>query len=227
MFQLKFLLLLVVILIFFIIDYKKNVSVIFGKNINENQLNIIEKNSIEIHSLNNSSYNIELSEFYYKKNYENNSIRTFQSTDQPNVIINTNVFSCKIENINSERICISLLACNDPQYCPLVETWSNLTIIGRQPIYSFITSDNEIQTKQVKLQPGEYEIIPKDNDVISSDYCNKIVLDGITFNEFMMGSLVTQNKTSILCVNIGDGCYGVIKTGETKICDINKVLIKI
>jgi len=225
MIQVK-LLLLVVILLFFIIEYQKNESIIFGEVINENQLNIIEKNSLRIHSFNNTSYNIELSDLYYKNNYENKSLESFHSNNQPKVIINTNVFSCELEDMNSERICISLLACNDLQYCPMVETKSNLTIIGRDPIYSFITSDNGIQTKQVKLQPGEYEIIPNDNDVISSDYCNEIVLDGVKFHEFMMGSL-TQNKTSILCVNIGDGCYGVIKNGETKVCDINKVLVKI
>ena len=229
MIHVKLLLLLLITLIFFITEHQKNESIIFGEVINdENQLNIIEKNSLRIHSFNNTSYNIELSDFYYKNNDENKTLDVFKSNNhQPNVIINTNVFSCELENMDSERICFSLLACNEPQYCSMVETKSNLTIIGREPIYSFITSDRGIQTKQVKLQPGEYEIIPNDNDVISSDYCNEIVLDGVKFHEFMMGSIITQNKTSILCVNIGEGCYGVIKNGETKICDINKVLIKI
>jgi hypothetical protein len=226
MIQVKFLF-LIVIFIFIFIGYQKDESIIFGEVINENPLNIIEKNSPRIDSFNNTSYNIELSDFYYKNNDENKSVHTFQLNNQPNVIINTNVFSCELEDMNSERICISLLACNDSKYCPMVETKSNLTIIGKEPIYSFITSDSGIQTKQVKLQPGEYEIIPNDNDVISSNYCNEIVLDGVKFHEFTMGSLITQNKTSILCVNIGDGCYGVIKNGETKICDINKVFIKI
>ena len=224
--EVKFLFLVVILMLNFI-GYLINENTLFGEIIQEKPLKIIEKNSLRLHSINNTSYNIELSESYYKNDDENKSIHFFQLNNQPNVIINTNVFSCELENMNSERICVSLLACTDSEYCPMGETKSNLTIIGKEPIYSFITSDHGIQTKQVKLQPGEYEIIPNDNDDTSSNYCNEIVLDGVKFHEFTTGGFISQNKTSLVCVNIGDGCYGVIKNGETKVCDINKVFIKI
>ena len=41
-----------------------------------------------------------------------------------------------------------------------------------------------------------------------------------------MGVSMSENNKSLLCINISDGCYGIIKNGETKICDINKVFIK-
>jgi hypothetical protein len=51
-------------------------------------------------------------------------------------------------------------------------------------------------------------------------------LDGVSFDAFTMGLSISQDNASVLCINIGDGCYGMIKNGETKVCDINKVFIK-
>ena len=41
-----------------------------------------------------------------------------------------------------------------------------------------------------------------------------------------MGLIISQDNISVLWINIGDGCYGMIKKGKTKVCDIHKVFIK-
>jgi hypothetical protein len=99
-------------------------------------------------------------------------------------------------------------------------------VYGKEPIYSIITSNSSISSNQIKLQPGEYEILLKNNDFRSLNYCNEIILDGLSFNEFNVGFNIPDDKASILCINISDGCYGTIKQGETKICQLQKVLFK-
>jgi hypothetical protein len=143
-------------------------------------------------------------------------------------MINTNIFSCDLEKIGSESICLSLSNCGKEDTCGMKveEAISDLIIIGKEPIYSLVTSSQSgIYSKQVKLHPGEYEIFPNNDDVISSNYCNKIELDGLSFEEFTMGASIAQDNTSVMCVNISDGCYGTIKIGEIKVCEINKVFI--
>jgi hypothetical protein len=99
-------------------------------------------------------------------------------------------------------------------------------VYGKEPIYSIITSNNGIISNQIKLQPGEYEILLKNNDFRWSNYCNEILLDGLSFHEFTLGINLPQDKASLLCIHISDGCYGTIKSGETKTCQIYKVLLK-
>src|SRR5215218_9749624 len=205
---------LILVLSIFLLENTKDRFIAFGEINSENEtINIIEKNLIRNESFNNTSFNIELSDLFYTNS---DKIK----------IINTNVFSCKLEKINSESICLLLSDCNGGENCAKVEEISNLVIIGKEPIYSFVASENGIHSKLVKLQPGEYEIIPNNHDAISSNYCNEIELDGVRFQEFTMGTSISQDNTSVLCINIGDGCYGMIKNGETKVCDINKVFIK-
>jgi hypothetical protein len=230
---------LLVFSLFLFENTKKDKFIVFGETNNNNNshnnsdindniaLNIIEKNSNRNPLSDNTSFNIELSNLFFTNSDERTSNNhTLQFSSQSIVILNTNIFSCKLEKIASESICLSLSACEGDKHCKEIEDIPNLTIMGKEPIYSFIASENNIHTKYVKLKPGEYEIIPTKNDVISSNHCNKIELDGVNFQEFTMGISFPQDDKSILCLNISDGCYGVIKNGETKICDINKVFIK-
>jgi len=218
---------LIIVSSIFLFENTKNDFIAFGKINSENgTINIIEKNVIKNESFNNTSFNIELSDLFYTNSDAINLNKTFQFNSQPIVIINTNVFSCELEKINSENICLSLSDCDGDEPCSKFEEISNLIIMGKEPIYSFVASENGIHSKLVKLQPGEYEIIPNNNDVISSNYCNEIKLDGVSFDAFAIGLSISQDNTTALCINIGDGCYGMIKNGETKVCDINKVFIK-
>lgn len=210
--------------------------IVLGEILNEEEeeeavIKIIEKNIVrnQQQSFKNTSFDIELSDLYYKNsdqiNLDNNN---FEFTSQPIVMININIFSCELEKIDSESICVSLSNCGYEDSCGMKveEAISNLIIIGKEPIYSLVTSSQSgIYSKQVKLHPGEYEIFPNNNDVISSNYCNEIELDGLSFEEFTMGASIAQDNTSVMCVNISDGCYGTIKNGEIKVCEINKVFI--
>ena len=204
-------------------------NTITNDNYDKGSFHIIEKNVIKKSFFNNTLYNIELSNLFFENrdtSKQNNNKNHSLDFNKPSVIINTNIFSCELEKIDSANICLSLSDCNGDENCNQIEESSNLTIMGKEPIYSFVASENNIHTKYVKLKPGEYEIIPNKNDVLSSNYCNKIELDGLNFNEFTMGVSMSENNKSLLCINISDGCYGMIKNGETKICDINKVFIK-
>ena len=176
---------------------------------------------------NNTSFNSVLSDHVYTTGDLINLNNTFQFNIQPIVKINTNIFSCELENINFESICLPLSNCDGGEPCSKIKKISNLVINGKEPLYSFVASENGIYSKLVELQIGKYEIIPNNNDVISSNYCNEIKLDGVSFKEFTMGSSISQDNISILCINIGDGCYGRIKNGETQVCHIHKVVIKI
>jgi hypothetical protein len=242
MFKLVFLFLILVVLLslltsIFLFQNFKSEFIVFGEILNhddkkrgEGAINIIEKNMMSNHqqSLNTTTFDIELSDLYYKNSGKVNLNNNFQFTSQPIVLINTNIFSCELEKIGSESVCLALSNCDDEDNCGLkIEAIPNLIIIGKEPIYSLVTTSppSGIYSKQVKLQPGEYEIFPTNNDVISSNYCNQVELDGVGFEEFNMGTSIPQNDKSILCINTSDGCYGTIKIGETKVCDINKVFI--
>lgn len=245
MFKIRFLFLILVLLtlssssltsIFSFQDIKSE-FIVFGETLNndykkrgEGAINIIEKNIMSNHqqSINTTIFDIELSDLYYKNSGKVDLNNNFQFTSQPIVLINTNIFSCELEKIGSESVCLSLSNCDNGDNCGVkIEALPNLIIIGKEPIYSLVTTSptSGIYSKQVKLQPGEYEIFPTNNDKISSNYCNQIELDGLGFEEFTMGTSIPQNDKSILCINISDGCYGTIKIGETKVCDINKVFI--
>lgn len=168
----------------------------------------------------NTSFNQEQSNLYLEKNIDNHKT----PLDKPVVMVKTNIFSCIIQNVNSEKLCNILYDCNI-ELCKIIEAKSNLIVYGKEPIYSIITSNTGISSNQIKFQPGEYEILLKNNDFRSSNYCNEIVLDGLSFHEFTFGINLPPDKASILCINISDGCYGTIKPGETKICQIYKVLL--
>ena len=145
--------------------------------------------------------------------------------DKPVVMVKTNLFSCILQSVNSEKLCNILHDCTI-ELCETIEGRSNLIVYGNEPIYSIITSNTGKSSNQIKLKPGEYEILFKNRDLRSINYCNEIVLDGLSFDEFTVGLDLPNEKNSIVCINISDGCYGTIKTRETKICQIQEVLLK-
>lgn len=209
------------VLLFFLLYIGEfgNSVIVSGKIFTGYTTKLVEQTLVK-NPMTNTSFNQEQSNLYLEKNIDNHKT----PLDKPVVMVKTNIFSCIIQNVNSEKLCNILDDCNI-ELCKIIEARSNLIVYGKEPIYSIITSNTGISSNQIKLQPGEYEILLKNNDFRSSNYCNEIVLDGLSFHEFTFGINLPQDKASILCINISDGCYGTIKPGETKICQIHKVLL--
>jgi hypothetical protein len=197
-----------------------NSGIVFGSFFTGYTTKLVEQTEVK-NPMTNTSFNQEQSKLYLEKKIDNHN----SGLDKPVVMVKINIFSCIIQNINLEKLCNILYDCNI-ELCKNIEARSNLMVYGKEPIYSIITSNTGITSNQIKLQPGEYEILLKNNDFRSSNYCNEILLDGLSFHEFTLGSKLPQDKASILCIHISDGCYGTIKSGDTKICQIHKVLLK-
>lgn len=195
-----------------------NNILVSGEILKSYNAKLVEKSIIKSPITN--TYFKDLSNLYSEKNTKN-KLQFQQSV----IKVNTNIFTCILENVNSEKICSTLYDCDD-ESCKKIDRQSNLIVYGKEPIYSIVTPNSGTSLKEVKLQPGEYEILLKNNDFISSTYCNEIVIDGVSFHEFTAGIDFSQDNSSILCMNISDSCSGIIKSGETKICEINKVFIK-
>jgi hypothetical protein len=200
------------------IELISNNILVSGEILKSYNAKLVEKSIIKSPITN--TYFKDLSNLYSEKNTKNKL--EFQ---QSVIKVNTNIFTCILENVNSEKICSTLYDCDD-ESCKKIDRQSNLIVYGKEPIYSIVTPNSGTSLKEVKLQPGEYEILLKNNDFISSAYCNEIVIDGVSFHEFTAGIDFSQDNSSILCMNISDSCSGIIKSGETKICEINKVFIK-
>lgn len=219
MYKIFFLFPLLFFILFIGVEISNNV-IVSGAIFNGYTSKLVEKSMIKS-PVTNTSFNKDLSGLYNEESIVNNKTQL----QQPVVMVNTNIFSCIIENVNSEKLCRTLYDCNE-ETCQKIDLMSNLVVYGKEPIYSIITSNSGINSKEIKLQPGEYEILLKNNDFISSSFCHGIVIDGLSFHEFTVGIHLSPDSRSILCMNISDGCYGIIKSGETRICEINKVLIK-
>lgn len=219
MYKIFFLFPLLFFILFIGVEISNNV-IVSGAIFNGYTSKLVEKSMIKS-PVTNTSFNKDLSGLYNEESIVNNKTQL----QQPVVMVNTNIFSCIIENVNSEKLCRTLYDCNE-ETCQKIDLMSNLVVYGKEPIYSIITSNSGINSKEIKLQPGEYEILLKNNDFISSSFCHEIVIDGLSFHEFTVGIHLSPDSRSILCMNISDGCYGIIKSGETRICEINKVLIK-
>ena len=214
-----FFLFLLLFIVFYLGEFSN--SVIVSANIFTGYTTKLVEQAMIKNPLTNTSFIQEEKNLYLEKKIDNHKTQLIK----PVVIVKTNIFSCLIEHVNSEKLCNLLYDCNI-ELCKNIQARSNLIVYGKEPIYSIITSNSSISSNQIKLQPGEYEILLKNNDNRSLNYCNEIVLDGLSFNEFNVGLNLPTDKASILCINISDGCYGTIKQGETKICQIQKVLFK-
>ena len=196
-----------------------NNILVSGEILKSYNAKLVEKSIIKS-PITNTYFNNELTNLYLEKKTTNKL--PFQESV---VKVNTNIFTCILENVNSEKICSTLYDCED-ELCKKIDRQSNLIVYGKDPIYSIVTPNSGTSLKEVKLLPGEYEILLKNNDFISSTYCNEIVIDGVSFHEFTAGIDFSQDNNSILCINLSDSCSGIIKSGEMKICEINKVYIK-
>jgi hypothetical protein len=205
--------------IFYIGEFFTSVIVV-GETFTGYTTKLVEQTEVK-NLMTNTSFNQVQSKMYLEKKIDNPKT----GLDKPVVMVKTHIFSCIIQNINSEKLCNILYDCKI-ELCKNIEARSNLIVYGKEPIYSITTSNTGISSNQIKLQPGEYEILLKNNDSRSSTYCNEILLDGLSFHEFTLGINLPQEKASMLCIHISDGCYGTINSGETKICQIHKVLLK-
>lgn len=205
--------------IFYIGEFFTSVIVV-GSTFTGYTTKLVEQTEVK-NLMTNTSFNQVQSKMYLEKKIDNHKT----GLDKPVVMLKTHIFSCIIQNINSEKLCNILYDCKI-ELCKNIEARSNLIVYGKEPIYSITTSNSGISSNQIKLQPGEYEILLKNNDSRSSTYCNQILLDGLSFHEFTLGINLPQEKASMLCIHISDGCYGTINSGETKICQIHKVLLK-
>jgi hypothetical protein len=201
------------------IELISNNILVSGEILKSYNAKLVEKSIIKS-PITSTYFNKDLSNLYSEKNTTNK----FQFK-QSVIKVNTNIFTCILENVNSEKICSTLYDCED-ELCKKIDRQSNLIVYGKDPIYSIVTPNSGTSLKEVKLLPGEYEILLKNNDFISSTYCNEIVIDGVSFHQFTSGIDFSHDNSSILCMNISDSCSGIIKSGETKICEINKVFIK-
>jgi hypothetical protein len=184
-----------------------NSGIVFGSFFTGYTTKLVEQTEVK-NPMTNTSFNQEQSKLYSEKKNDNPN----SGLDKPVVMVKINIFSCIIQNINSEKLCNILYDCNI-ELCKNIEARSNLIVYGKEPIYSIITSNTGITSNQIKLQPGEYEILLKNNDFRSSNYCNEILLDGLSFHEFTLGINLPQDKASILCIHISYGCYVTIISG--------------
>ena len=215
----SFSLLLLLIFIFYIAEFGNSV-VVSAKIFPGFTTKLVEQANIK-----NPQTNTPFNQKEYNLSLEKKLGSHLTRLDKPVVMVKTNLFSCILQSVNSEKLCNILHDCNI-ELCETIEGRSNLIVYGNEPIYSIITSNTGKSSNEVKLKPGEYEILFKNHDLRSINYCNEIVLDGLSFNEFTVGIDLPNDKNSIVCINISDGCYGTIKIRETKICQIQEVLLK-
>jgi len=214
-----FSLLLLLIFIFYIAEFGNSV-VVSAKIFPGFTTKLVEQANIK-----NPQTNTPFNQKEYNLSLEKKLGSHLTRLDKPVVMVKTNLFSCMLQSVNSEKLCNILHDCNI-ELCKTIEGRSNLIVYGNEPIYSIITSNTGKSSNEIKLKPGEYEILFKNHDLRSINYCNEIVLDGLSFNEFTVGIDLPNDKNSIVCINISDGCYGTIKIRETKICQIQEVLLK-
>ena len=136
------------------IELISNNILVSGEILKSYNAKLVEKSIIKS-PITSTYFNKDLSNLYSEKNTTNK----FQFK-QSVIKVNTNIFTCILENVNSEKICSTLYDCED-ELCKKIDRQSNLIVYGKEPIYSIITSNTGINSNQIKLQPGEYEILLK------------------------------------------------------------------
>jgi len=159
--------------------------------------------------------------------YENNSIKKESKENYGTVFIKINSYICKFDQVSLELSCSNHYLCKE-NYCSTFDSITNMFIQGNQP--SFLTtykinSYPESPFSKLKISSGEFDIMPYYNYRIT-DICKKIKPDIFSFDTFSVGNVVSHNPNSILCINIGNECHGIIASGDTKVCEITKVTIK-
>lgn len=206
--------LLPLVLIFFYFP-----SSLFGESVD---VSIIEKKIDSIRYTPEISQDTSLG--YY---YENNSIKKDSKENHGTVFINIKSYICKFDQESLELSCSNNYLCKENS-CSSYDSITNMFIQGNRPSFSTIfkiNTDPELPFSKLELNSGEFDIMPYYNYKIT-DICKKIKPDIFSFDTFSVGNIVSHDPKSILCINIGNECYGIIAKGDTKVCDITKVTIK-
>ena len=123
-----------------------NNILIYGEILKSYNAKLVEKSIINS-PITNTNLNKELSNLYLEKK-TTNKLHFQQSV----VKVNTNILTCILENVNSEKTCSTLHDCDD-ESCTKIDSQSNLIVYGKEPIYSIVTSNSGTSLKEVKLQP--------------------------------------------------------------------------
>ncbi|MDR4510428.1 MAG: hypothetical protein MRJ93_01830 [Nitrososphaeraceae archaeon] len=159
--------------------------------------------------------------------YENNNIKKESKENYGTVFIHIYSYICKFDQASLELSCSNHYLCIE-NYCSTFDSITNMFIQGNQPSFSTtykIHSDPELPFSKLKISAGEFDIMPYYNYRIT-DICKKIKPDIFSFDTFSVGNVLSHNPDSILCINIGNECHGIIASDDTKLCEITKVTIK-
>lgn len=194
-------------------------GLIFGNNVDvaiiEKKIDFtksdLELSTIEVNNLHERNKN------YEKKEFEEN---------RGTVIINSKSYLCKLDQKSFELRCTNYYLCKE-NYCNTNTSFSDMYVQGNRPSFSTtlqLNSDHGLHFSKIKFYSGEFEIIPHNNYRLT-DMCKKINADTFPFDSFSVGNFVSHSPKSIICVNMGDECYGIIAEGETKFCEITNVII--
>lgn len=194
-------------------------GLIFGNNVD---VTIIEK------KFDFTKSDLELSTIKVNNLHERNE--NFQKKESEEnygtVIIHNKSYLCKLDEKSFELRCTNYYLCKE-HYCSTNTSLSDMYVQGNRPSFSTtfqLNSDPEMQFSKIKFNSGEFDIIPYNNYILT-DMCKKINADIFPFDSFSVGNFVSHNRKSIICVNMGDECYGIIAEGETKFCEITNVII--
>lgn len=194
-------------------------SSLFGESVD---ISIIEKKIDPIRYTPEISQDNSLG--YY---YENNSIKKDSKENHGTVFINIESYICKFDQDSAEWSCSNHYLCKENS-CSSYDSITDIFIHGNQPSFPKIfkiNTDPELPFSKLEFKSGEFDIMPYYNYKIT-DICKKIKPDIFSFDTFSVGNIVSHDPNSILCINIGNECYGIIASGDTKVCEITKVTIK-
>ena len=121
-----------------------NNILVSGEILKSYNTKLVEKSIIKS-PITNTYFNKEISDLHSEKKTKNKI--QFQ---QPVVKVNTNIFTCILENVNSEKICSTLYDC-DEESCKKIDRQSNLIVYGKEPIYSIVTSNSGTKLKRSQV----------------------------------------------------------------------------
>lgn len=193
---------------------------LFGNNVD---VSIIEK-KIDFTKIDLELSTVKVNNLY-EYNDENNQKKESDES-RGTVIINSKSYLCKLDQKSFELGCTNHYLCEE-NYCSTNTSLSDMYVQGNRPSFSTtlqLNSDHGFQFSKIKFNSGEFDIVPHYNYILT-DICKKIKADIFSFDSFSVGNFLSHNPKSILCINMGDDCYGIIAEGETKFCEITNVII--
>jgi hypothetical protein len=161
------------------------------------------------------------------ENSDDSNIKIEFEDNPGTVIINSKLYLCKLDQKSVELTCTTHYLCKKHP-CGIINSISNLYVYGNNPSFSSafdINSDTVLQFSKIRFNTGEFDITYP-YDYQPTNICKNIKSNIFSFDVFSVGNFIKHIPNSILCVNIGNECYGNIMEGETKFCDITNVIIK-